>query len=408
VKRFVVSATEQGLGALVTFGINLWLIRNGQAVSYGDYVFWLSIAWVLATCQYTLTVVHLSSLPAGDARVAERREPERVLLTVSLGFLLLASCGVFLANLWLKARGSSLVEMPAVLFVPGFLLYQFTRAFAFSRRRIGLAAGQTLAVMIAAAIGLGIDFALGHRPSAPRVLFIVGTVYAIAALATLLRIDPGIRPSLSPSALRRYAHYLRGTGWLVLGAGSNEVTSRLYGFLVVAWFGQTALARLSAVQVVIRPAWMISAAWMSLGLPTMSTQRADGDLRGLARTMAEGGLIATLGSAAWSAAVILFWPVISTRLYGGKYAHIGLLAWLWGGNVILGSLAVALNTAMLSLTQFRRLALIDLVGAVACITSLLLLLARFSYESSVIGTMIGQATQIVLMALAVAALLRQG
>jgi O-antigen/teichoic acid export membrane protein len=404
--RFIVSFAEQGMGALITFGVNLWLIRNGRAVSYGDYVFWFSVAWVLATCQFTLTVVHLSSLPAGEDRLAERREPERVLLTVSLAFLAVASLGILGANVWLHARGSSLEEMAAVLFVPAFLLYQFVRAFAFSRRRVVLAAGLTFSVMVTAAIGLGLDYWTGTAPSAPRVLLIVGLAYGLCSLVALAAIDRRIRPTLRRADLRRYAHYMHGTGWLVLGAGSNEVTSRLYSFLVVGWFGQAALARLSAVQVVVRPAWMISAAWTSIGFPAMSTQRADGNMRGLLRTMIQGGAVAAVASAAWSGAVIAGWPWISRILYGGKYAQIGDLAWFWGGNVVLGSLAVALNTAMLSLGQFRRLAVIDLVGAVVCSASLLQLLSKFSYETSVIGTMIGQATQIALMAVAVGAQLR--
>ncbi len=71
--RFLLSVAEQGMGSIITFGINIWLIRNGAAESYGVYVFWYSVAWVLATCQSTLTVVHLSSLPSGSDRLAERR-----------------------------------------------------------------------------------------------------------------------------------------------------------------------------------------------------------------------------------------------------------------------------------------------------------------------------------------------
>jgi hypothetical protein len=72
--------------------------------------------------------------------------------------------------------------------------------------------------------------------------------------------------------------------------------------------------------------------------------------------------------------------------------------------VILGSIAVALNTAMLVHGEFRRLALIDLVGAMACTVSCLLLLTHFDYTSSIIGTMAGQATQIVLMAMVLSSL----
>jgi hypothetical protein len=395
--RFLASLVEQGMGAIITFGINLWLIRNGAAATYGVYVFWYAVAWVLATCQTTLTIVHLSSLPSGPDRLAERREPERVLFTVTLVILAAASLGALAASFML---GQDLHEPAAALFIPAFLLYQFVRAFAFSRRRAVMAAGLTGAVMVMAAIGLGGDAWLGFRPDSTRVLVIVGLAYGVCSVVVLGLVAPGLRPIVSLSGLRRYRHYLHGSGWLMLGAGSAEVTSRLYSFLVVGWFGTQALARLSAVQVVVRPAWMLSAAWISVGFPAMATQRSAGDRRGLVVTMLQGAAMATAGSVVWSGMVIAGWPLVSGYLYRGQYANIGNLGWYWGGNVMLGSIAAALNTAMLVLGQFRRLALIDLVGAVVCTLSIMLLLSHFDYTTSILGTMAGQAAQIVLMAVA--------
>jgi hypothetical protein len=398
--RFLMSLIEQGMGSIITFGVNLWLIRNGRSDSYGVYVFWYAIAWVLATCQSTLAIVHLSSLPAGADRLAERREPERVLFTASLAIILLVTLGLLAANEVLTLMHSPLRALAAVLFIPAFLLYQFVRAFAFSRQRVRLAASLTGAVMVVSFLGLGADAWAGIRPDATRMLLIVGAAYAVCSIAVLALLDAGIRPVVRASALRRYGNYVRGSGWLMLGAGSAEVISRLYGFIVVGMYGTLALAHLSAVQVVVRPAWMLSAAWTSIGFPVMATHRAAGDRRRLIETMLQGALMTAAGSACWSAVVIAGWPWVSAAMYRGQYPQIGDLGWLWGGNAVLGSIAVALNTAMLVLGQFRRLALIDLAGAVVCIGSILLLLTHFDYTTSIIGTMAGQAAQIVMMALA--------
>jgi O-antigen/teichoic acid export membrane protein len=256
--------------------------------------------------------------------------------------------------------------------------------------------------MTASAGALAYDFAAGNRPDATRVLLIVGLAYGICSALVLVRLDPTIRPVMRISRLG-YTRYLRGTGWLMLGAASNEVTSRLYSFIVVGWYGTESLARLSAVQVVIRPAWMLSSAWTSIGFPTMATQRAADDRRGFVQTMLRGAASTAVGSAVWSGAVIIAWHWVSRVLYRGQYTDIGYLAWLWGGNVILGSIAVAFNTAMLVLGDFRRLAVIDLVGAAISAGSILLLLSHFDYTTSIIGTMTGQATQIVLMAVVLCA-----
>lgn len=404
--RFLTSLVEQGMGAAVTFGINLWLIRNGEAQSYGVYVFWYAVAWVLATCQFTLTVVHLSALPSGSDRLAERREPERVLLSATLLFLAFTAVGTLAANLILRGVGSELYEVSAIGFIPEFLLYQYARAFAFSRKRVGLAAMMTGAVMFTSAIGLGLDELAGFVPAAPRVLTIVGLSYGICGGVGLYLADRRIRPVWDASVFRRYTGYLAGSGWVALGAGSSELVSRFANFIVVAWFGSQALARLSSVQVVIRPAWMLSAAWMSVGFPAMSTCRANGDRAGLRRAMLLGGGVTALGSAIWSGIVIVGWPWISAALYRGRYADIGLLGWLWGGNVLLGSIALALNCALLVLREFKHLALIDLVGGVVCVGASMMLLSHYDYTTSVIGTMAGQATQIALMAIAVGLRLR--
>ncbi len=395
--RLLISLLEQGMGSIITFGINLWLIRNGNTSSYGVYVFWLSVAWVLSTAQFTLTVVHLSSLPSGRERLHERREPERILLSVTLAILLLAACCVLAANWILIDNGSNLADWAAALFIPAFLLYQFVRAFAFSRGRVSLAACLTGAVMVSSAEALAYDFAAGNRPDATRVLLIVGLAYGVCSALALAILDPTIRPIIRTSG-PGYTRYLRGTGWMMLGAASNEITSRLYSFIVVGWFGSEALARLSAVQVVVRPAWLLSSAWTSIGFPAMATHRVEADRRRFIETMLRGAVSTAVGSAAWSGAVIIAWPWVSRVLYRGGYVDIGDLAWLWGGNVILGSIAVALNTAMLVLGDFRRLAAIDLIGAALSTASILCLLNHFDYTTSIIGTMTGQAIQIVLMA----------
>ena len=81
--------------------------------------------------------------------------------------------------------------------------------------------------MVLSALGLGLDAGLGHHPDARRVLLIVGAAYAVSATLALWLIDPGLRPVRDAARLRRYGQYLRGSGWLVLGAASGEVTSRL-------------------------------------------------------------------------------------------------------------------------------------------------------------------------------------
>lgn len=405
--KFVVSLAEQGFGSILTFAINLWLIRNGATDSYGVYVFWLSVAWVLGTAQGTLVIAHLFRLPSAKDRLAERREPERLLLSISLGITVLAAVGVAMGDWVLALSGSELASPGAILFIPAFLLFQYVRAFTFSRQRPVLAACLTGSVLAAAILLLGVDFLLGFHPDAERVLFLTAAAYGGSSIFVLLMLLRGMLPMLDLAEIRRYWGVLRGSGWLILGAASGEVTSRLYSFAVVGRFGTGALAALSAVQVVIRPAWMLSAAWSSIGYPQMAACRAEGDRVGLIRVMLVGATLSTAGSFVWSALVIAAWPWISGVLYHGRYEDIGPLAYFWGANVMLGSIALALNVAMLALGEFRRLAVLDLAGALVTIVAIVGMIGRFAYPFAVVATMMGQTTQIVLMALALQRRLRQ-
>ena len=383
----------------MTFAVNLWLIRNGAATAYGAYVFWLSVAWVLGVVQGTLVLAHLSRLPSAKTQMHLRRDPERFMLTLSMALITITTVAVAIGDRILYYRGSDLSTPAAVMFIPCFLLFQFARTFAFSRQRPALAAILTGTVLVVAALALGIDFELGHKPETGRVLLITGLAYGGTSALVVLHLLGGMRPMLRIADLRRQSRVIHGSGWLMLGAGSNEVTSRLYSFVIVGRFGALELAMLSAVQVVIRPAWMLSSAWASIGFPEMAARRAQGDTAGLLRTLLLGTIMTASGSFVWSVIVIAGWPWISSVLYHGRYSEIGPLGYLWGANVVLGCLCGTLNTALLAVGEFRRLALIDMAGAIATVSAIMLVVSTFSYPYTIAATLFGQAMQMVLMAL---------
>ncbi len=397
--KFALSLAEQGFGSLLTFGVNLWLIRNGAASAYGAYVFWLSVAFVGGVVEGTLVLAHLSRLPSAKDRMAERRDPERFMLTVTLGVLTAVTLAVTVGEQILAQAGSDLATPAAIVFIPAFLLFQYVRTFAFSRQRPALAALLSAGILLATILGLGIDYALGDRPTAGRVLLVTGLAFGGVSTAVLLVLLRGVGPMLRLDDLRRQARTIHGFAWLMLGAGSNEVTGRLYSFVTVGRFGTEALALMSAVQVVIRPAALLCSAWMSIGFPEIAGRWARGDRNGVIRAMAAGAAMTAGGGVVWSAIVVQGWPWISSTLYHGKYAEIGPLGVLWGINVVLSGFGVVLNTASLAVGEFRRLALIDLAGAVVTVAALGVVVTSFSYPYAVVATILGQATQIALMAM---------
>ncbi len=173
--RFALSLAEQGFGSLLTFAVNLWLIRNGAASAYGAYVFWLSVAFVGGVVEGTLVLAHLSRLPSARDRMAERRDPERFMLTVTLGVLtaVTLAVGVGRAICWhrpgptWRRRRRSCSSRPSCC----SSMCGRSRSRASARR---LAAALSAGIFWSPSVALWLDYALGNKPDAGRVLLLTG------------------------------------------------------------------------------------------------------------------------------------------------------------------------------------------------------------------------------------------
>lgn len=401
--QLVISLIEQGLGSALTFGVSLWLIHRAPGASYGIYVFWYSVALLSTTAMGAITAVHLFPLLPGAANLPARREPERILLSVTL-LLLIFSAVAAAAACQLLSGG--LDQIASVIFLPGFLVYQYARALAISRGRVTLAAGLSAVIVALAVLGFGVNRVSGNAPDAGTAMLIIGLAYGIPGSVVLAWLSAQFGFSFRLSLLRGFLPYLDGSRWIFLGAGSSEAIIRFYSFVVVAWFGPLALGRLSAAAVVIRPAWMLSGAWMSVGRPNLAIHCGKQDRAALLGTMWQGVLLTTASSLAWSVVAVAAWPFIASTLYHGRYADAAGVVALWGANVVLGAVAAPLNVVLQTMGKYRALCYLDLVAAGICAGCTLLFLMHFDYASSIVAMLIGQTIQIVAMAIVLAESLR--
>jgi hypothetical protein len=402
--RLLISLVEQGVASALTFGVSLWLIHTAPGAAYGIYVFWYSVALLATSGMGALTAVHLYPLLPGPANLPGRREPERILLSATLLLLIVVAIVAALAS---QLLAGSLGQISTVIFLPGFLAYQYARALAISRGRVTLAAALAVVVALLAALGFAAEWLRGSTPDAGTALLIVGLAYGLPGNALLAGLSAHCGASFRPAVLRGFLPYLEGSRWIFLGAASSEAIIRFYSFVVVAWFGPLALGRLSAAQVVIRPAWMLSGAWMSVGRPNLAVHCRSRDRDGLLATMWQGVLLTTASSLAWSVLTVAAWPFIAAWLYHGRYADAGGLVALWGANVVLGAIAAPMNVALQTMGKYRALGYLDIAAACICAASTLLLLAHFDYATAIVAMLLGQATQIVAMAVVLFAHLRR-
>ena len=402
--RFFISLLEQAMGALLTFAVNIWMARDGHPEAYGVYAFWLTIAWMAGTAQSTLVTSHLMSLPHVD--LAQRRRPEQFFLTVQLIFIIGLTCLTEIFSQGMAFSGSIFTAEGAVLFVPGFLLFQYARALAFSRQRTVMAASITGCALLLCIVMIGFYHFSGRLPAANDGLLISGMAYGISALVFVIALMKKHCLPMRWRTMKPYLHYLHSSGWIFLGAASSELTNRLFSFATAWHYGASGLAVLSATQIALRPAWMISAAWTSIAQPRMAHMWAESRYRQFWKFLAVGTLIPVTGSLVWSALVFVNWDFLRRLLYHDNYANTAELILLWGGNVILGSILGGWNCALLATRRFRTLACTDILGAFVTCLAMVIVIRFLPYPFVITGTMMGQITQVIALGVVLYGMLR--
>lgn len=395
--RFLTSFIEQAMGALLTFAVNIWMARDGHPEAYGVYAFWLTIAWMAGTAQSTLVTSHLMSLPHIDPE--QRKKPEQFFLTIQIMFIIGLTCLTELFSQGMAYAGNIFSAEGAVLFVPGFLLFQYARALAFSRQRTMVAASLTGCALLLSLVMIGVYHTTGHLPTANDGLLISGLAYGGSALVFVIGLMKKHCLPLKWQEMKPYLHYLHSSGWILLGAASSELTNRLFSFVTAWHYGANGLAVLSATQIALRPAWMISAAWTSTALPRIAHMWAENRYRQFWKFLAAGTLIPVIGSFLWSILVFVNWDFLRRLLYHGNYANTANFILLWGGNVILGSILSGGSCALLAARRFRTLAYTDILGAFATCVAMAGVILFLPYPFVIAGTMAGQAMQVIALAM---------
>ncbi|HWK48158.1 MAG TPA: hypothetical protein VNT30_25775 [Stellaceae bacterium] len=395
--RYLLSLIEQGAASLINLGLNLLLIRLVGAGEYGAFIFWSNAGLILNSVQNALTACHVVVLPPGAEARAARVIPERILLSVSVLFALLAALGTLLAIVLLRRTGSILAIWPVVAFVPAFLLQQYARSLAFSRAAPGIAASLTVSVLVLGGALLIAAYLAGIHLDAGHALAILAIAYGGVAVIGLWRLDGGGGVAFDRATLAAYRPYLTDSRWVLLGASTTELLSRFYGFIVIAWFGAVALGTLSAAQLLLRPMVLLVNAWSPVARAAMANARERGDWPGFRHHMLRAVVANLVFGVPWTVAVFLAWPLISEYLYKGAYADAAPIALLWGVSSILGGFQVIPNIGLQVLRAFRLLSYANLAAALSAVGSITLLLGLFAYPAAVVGTMVGQCVEIGLM-----------
>jgi O-antigen/teichoic acid export membrane protein len=405
--RYLTSIVEQALWSLLNLGVTLLLARLASPEEFGVFVFWSSIAYVMSSLQNALTLCHLQILPTGSGLDPERREVERLMLGVTLVFLIATTVVTLVLSAALQAAGSPFGAPAAALLVPAFLLQQYVRFLCFSRGQALTAAIQTGSVLVLAAVLLGLGGVFLDPMDANEMLLLLGAAYGAVGLAGLIRAMRGLWSGLSFRVLKAYGGYVRQSGWIFLGVASSELLARFYVFAIGGLLGNAVLALLSFSQTFLRPVPLLALSWSMIGRNDLVRRREAADWSGFARMIFAVCVGGVLVAAAWSLAIVSCWPLITHWLFDGKYVEAGPLIPLWGLAAAMGFLQLVISTGLQVLQAFKALALANAGASVVAALTILMAMGPLGYQGAILGTAFGQGLEALAMGVILSLMLRR-
>ena len=371
VRRYILAFGDQGLTALLSLGVALWLIRRGAPAEFGAHVFWSTAALVVANLTASLTSVYLH--PLRPAPLAGRRNMERTLLAATL---LLAALAAALTLAALPLLGPALSLWGAALVMPGTLIGIYARILAVSRAMVGWAFGISAVVFLVVSLGLLGAAGLGWPATANQALVLGGLAQGLAGGVVLVRLSFGMGFGAPGGAWRRWRVLLRHSGWPAAGGVAGEISTRFYIFLVTAWFGPVVMGSLAAAQTLLRPATLLAGAWSGAARSTLAQRHHAGDVAGFRRVVLLGCMGPALATLALGGGLAWMWPFVSRWVFGGQYADLAGVLLLWTLVMGLACFVFAFGIALQAMGRLRDAARADIASAgFICVSMPLLLLA---------------------------------
>ncbi len=389
--RYALAFADQGLNALLSLGVTLWIIRRGTAEQLGTYVFWANAVLVAGTFITAFTSVHLYRLPPGHGRLAT----ERAILSADLTLAVVAA---LLTAAVVPLLGPPLGLYAAVAFVPGIVIGLHARAVATARGAMAGAAIISAVPFIAVLAVVVAEAILRLPPSVPLLLLVNGLSQGVAGIAVILYLCGRHAADFSASARRRWRVLVRRSGWSLVAGMANEVFTRLYIFMVFAWFGAAALGTLTAAQTMLRPATLLAGAFGSAARGPLAQRRHAGDTHGFLRLLILGGTAPAIITLALGLTVALLWPWVSGWIYAGRYEGLQTTVVLWAVVMAISCFWVAGLAGLQSLARLRSLAFAEIGGAVVCAATMPLMLWLLNPPGALVAIILGGCVQVALLA----------
>jgi O-antigen/teichoic acid export membrane protein len=390
--RYAIAVAGQSALSLFNFVLNIVLVRELTAHTYGTY----ALSFVLASFAYTLN----GSLASGPLMVfgmGRQGRPSRKAVEALLSAVNTAMVGaIFLTAVPLFAALSGedlLVCLTAAMFIAAYAARMFTRTFAYARQRPDVALRGDLSSIFVASTSLA---AVAHSAvglTLPAVLLAIasGNTVAMAMEIYLLRL--GLRLRYRPAFLWQYLPIWRHVRWSLLGASSSLLQGQAHSLLVSLTYGPAAFAPLAAGQVIFGPVRLIMNACHYVIIPDVVAAVCRDDHYVVARILKYSALVLTILVLGLGVVVALLWTDVFDLLYVRKYADepMGMIVAIWCAIVVCSALYFAPSGILQALRKYRLLAFGTVYGCLISSAVVIILLTSLGPEWSLLGVLAGEA-----------------
>lgn len=223
-------------------------------------------------------------------------------------------------------------------------------------------------------------------------------VWAVLALAAAATVGDGVArravalpPSTGLSARRAARHELRPLGvWATMGAVIYWVQSQSFNFALAAKLSVMAVAHINAARLMLMPVFLLSTGVVQLLLPSAAGWLHNEGLPRLVRRMWKFFAVLLLLDLFYLGVLWLARDWITGDLMQQVIPDRDLLILLWAGHALLGMTRELFQVVLLALGQFRALAWLSVLAAVAALATMWFGVQAYGAPGAIMGTACGE------------------
>lgn len=378
-RAVLLSLIDQGLNSGFNLLLSMLLIAFATPAEFGRFAFILAGSFFAVSAQNALVIMPLNYLLPG--RPAAEANAELTMLTSANLALTLLSLPVGYGLAAMIGGETSLVVASLAYFAT-LMAREYARNILVVTDRIHL----TLAYDALAVVLTGLAVTGLWRLLPPEAAALGGLALGNFGALMVCRVETRRDLGRFRSHVSAYRRVWKDTRWALQGALQNEVVARSYVFLVERMRDVAAVGVLNAGRVTIAPLLLMSGAWSRVARPRLVEHIRLDQRRALVTILWSGAAAVTGASLIYGLVLLAACPYLDAYGFRDRYGDMRSIVFIWWIYALSVGLTSVMSVLMEARRQFRQLAVVGLIGALAVPLVIGgLLLSGFAAPSAIVG-----------------------